>query len=259
MPPQKPRVLQTGPLIPALEKALAEQFDRQPLWTHADPQRFLAEQGASFEAVATSARVGADAALMDALPRLRAIASFGVGYDAVDVAAARARGIAVSNTPDVLNDCVADIAMGLLIDVARGISASDRFVRRGDWPRGEFPVTRRVSGKRLGIVGLGRIGQALARRAAGFDMDIRYHTRRPIPDVAWKHEASLPVLAGWCDFLVVAVAGGAATRHLVSADVLEALGPRGFIVNISRGISGTSFSTFSMYPSHTGSATTPPV
>ena len=231
----RPKILQAGPVMPALEAALAEQFDCRLLTKESDPQRFLAAEGASFRALVTTSKNGADAALMDALPHLKAITHFGVGYDTVDVAAAAKRGISVSNTPDVLNDCVADVAMGLLIDAARGLSASDRFVRRGDWLKGQFPLATRVSGKKLGIAGLGRIGQAIAKRAVGFDMDIRYHSRKPVAGVAFKHEPSLVELAKWCDFLIVIVSGGPATRHLVSAEVINALGPNSFLINVSRG------------------------
>jgi hydroxypyruvate reductase len=232
--PTKPRVLVAAPLMPELEAALTEQYDAHWLPWQADAKGFLAAQGATFTAMVTS-KGGADAALMDALPKLKAIANFGVGYDMVDVAAATKRGIAVSNTPDVLNDCVADVAMGLLIDTARGLSASDRFVRRGEWEKAQFPLTTRVSGKKLGIAGLGRIGQTIAKRALGFDMEIRYHSRRPVAGVAFVHEPSLVTLAEWCDFLMIVVSGGAATRHLISADVLRALGPKSYLVNISRG------------------------
>jgi hydroxypyruvate reductase len=231
----RPKVLQAGAVMPALEAALAAQFDCHSLAKQSDPKSFLAEQGASFKALVTTSKNGADGALMDALPNLKAIAHFGVGYDTVDVAAATQRGITVSNTPDVLNDCVADTAMGLLIDAARGLSAAERFVRRGDWQKGQFPLMTRVSGKKLGIAGLGRIGQAIARRALGFDMDIRYHSRRPVDGVAFRHEPSLVALAEWCDFLVVIVSGGPATKHLVSAEVIRALGPDGYLVNVSRG------------------------
>jgi lactate dehydrogenase-like 2-hydroxyacid dehydrogenase len=228
------RILQAGRLMPELESALETHFDSHALWKEPDPQRFLAAQADGFEALVTTSKNGADAALIDALPGLKVIAHFGVGYDSVDVGAAARRGIAVSNTPDVLNECVADLAIGLLIDTARGISASDRFVRRGHWLKAQFPLTTRVSGKRLGIAGLGRIGQAIAKRALGFGMDIRYHSRRPVP-VAFAYEPSLVALADWCDFLVIAVSGGASTKHLVSADVIHALGPQGYLVNVSRG------------------------
>jgi lactate dehydrogenase-like 2-hydroxyacid dehydrogenase len=231
----RPRVIQIGRLQPTLEAALAHEFDTHPLWREADPDTFLAREGATFVGMATSVRFGADAKLMDALPSLRVISNFGVGYDTIDVDAARKRGIVVANTPDVLNDCVADLAIGLMIDVARGMSAAERFVRRGDWLKAQFPLATRVSGKRLGILGLGRIGRAIAKRAAGFDMQIRYHNRRPVEDAGYEHVPSLIDLARWADFLVIAAAGGASTRGLVSAEVIEALGEKGFLVNIARG------------------------
>lgn len=222
--------------MPALESQLDTEFDVYPLWKEADPTAFLAARGNEFTALVTSARVGADAALMKALPELKVISSFGVGYETIDIDAAKRQGVVVSNTPDVLNDCVADLAFGLMIDVARGISFGDRFVRRGDWLRNvAVPLATQVSGKRLGILGLGRIGQAIARRSIGFNMEVRYHSRRPVNDVSWQYESSAAALAEWADFLVVACAGGPATRHLVSGEVIEALGPKGFLVNISRG------------------------
>ncbi len=221
--------------MPTLETALAQDFAVHPLWRESEPERFLAQYGSEFEGLATSARWGADGALIAALPNLKVICSFGVGVDTIDIDAAMRRGVPVSNTPDVLNDCVADIAFGLLIDIARGLSAADRFVRRGDWPRGNFALQTRVSGKRLGILGMGRIGRAIAKRATGFDMDVRYHNRRQLNDVAFGYENSPSALARWADFLVVASAGGPDTKHLVSADVIAALGHEGFLINISRG------------------------
>ena len=231
----KPRILQKGAYMPDLEKVLNTEFDVHQLWKEADQTAYLDAHGAEFIGLATSARWGADAALIKALPNLKVISSFGVGYDTIDIEAAAQRGIMVGNTPDVLNDCVADTAFGLLLNVGRGMSASERFVRRGDWLRGAFALQTRVSGKRLGILGLGRIGRAIAKRASGFDMDIRYHNRRRVDDVGFTYEPSLEALARWADFLVVASAGGPETRHLVSAKVLAALGPDGFLVNISRG------------------------
>ena len=229
----KPKVLQYGRLMPVLEKQLADTFDLRRLVDQADPKAFLTAHGSEFVGLATGGF--ADAALMAACPSLKVISSFGVGVDKIDLAEAARRGILVGNTPDVLNDCVADLAIGLVIDVARGMGASERYLRRGEWPKGNFPLQRRVSGKRLGIVGLGRIGKTIARRAAGFDMDIRYHNRRPAADAALPYEASLIELARWADFLVVIVPGGAATRHLINAAVLEALGPEGFLINVARG------------------------
>jgi lactate dehydrogenase-like 2-hydroxyacid dehydrogenase len=186
-------------------------------------------------AAITSSRYGITNAQMDAMPGLRAIVHFGVGYETTDVDYARARGIAVSNTPDVLTDCVADLAVGGLIDVLRRLSAADRFVRRGDWQNTQFPLATKVSGKRVGILGLGRIGRAIAHRLTAFDCPVSYHSRHQVPDVPYSYAASPVALAAGADVLVVATSGGPATAGLVSADVLEALGPNGYLVNIARG------------------------
>ncbi|HEX6016478.1 MAG TPA: 2-hydroxyacid dehydrogenase, partial [Burkholderiaceae bacterium] len=199
----------------------------------ADPKAFVARRGSEFVGLATAGF--ADAALIGALPSLRVISSFGVGVDGIDLVAAVKRGIPVGNTPDVLNDCVADLAIGLMIDVARGVGAAERYLRAGKWPQGGYPLQRRFSGKKLGIVGLGRIGHEVAKRALAFEMDIRYHNRRPVLDTSIEHEPSLVELARWCDFLLVIVPGGAATRHLINQAVLDALGPKGYLINVARG------------------------
>ncbi|MDX5363900.1 MAG: 2-hydroxyacid dehydrogenase [Pseudazoarcus pumilus] len=231
----KPHVLQTGPLSPSLDAALKTHFNIHPLWKEADPASFLAGHGVCIEGIASSAPVGASTELIAALPALKVISCRGVGLDKIDLAAAQTRGIAVSGTFGVLTDCVADLAFGLVIDVARRLSAADRFVREGRWLKEKYPMTRRVSGKRLGIVGLGQIGRAIAKRAGGFDMEVRYHNRSAAADAPYGYEPSLEALAGWADFLVVAVAGGASTRHLISREVLQALGPDGFLINVARG------------------------
>jgi lactate dehydrogenase-like 2-hydroxyacid dehydrogenase len=175
------------------------------------------------------------AAEMDALPDLKAVANFGVGYDNVDVEEATRRGIVVSNTPDVLTDAVAELAVALLLDVLRQVSAADRFVRRGEWAAGKrYPLTREVRGSMIGILGLGRIGQAVAERLEPFGARIAYHSRSP-KDVAWTYHASVLSLAQACDVLVVLTPGGPDTQHLVDASVLDALGPDGFLVNVARG------------------------
>ena len=172
--------------------------------------------------------------LIGRLPDLQVIVVFGVGYDGIDVAAARARGIVVTHTPDVLTDDVADFAITLMLGTARRIAKADQFVRSGQWQQGPFGFTRKVSGARLGIVGLGRIGMAIARRAAAFDMRISYHGRRPLA-VDYPYYASLTELAAAVDFLLIAVGGGESTRHLVDAKVLAALGSKGILINVGRG------------------------
>lgn len=237
-PSLRPAVLQLGRLPGQLEPWLAERYAVHRLADEGEPEAFLDRRGGEFVAVATSAFTGISAAQMDLLPRLQVISSFGVGLDRIDVAAARARGVAVGYTPDILNDCVADTALALLLAVARRLPEADRYVRAGQWEaRGinSFPLGRKVSGARLGILGLGRIGRTIARRAAGFDMDIRYHSRRPVAEAPWAHVPDLLELARWADYLVVATTGGPQTRHLVDGAVLAALGPRGYLVNIARG------------------------
>jgi lactate dehydrogenase-like 2-hydroxyacid dehydrogenase len=230
------RVLQVGRLLPALAETLQSTYDARPLPEGPERTAFLAEHGAKVEVVVTSGSAGVPTALMAALPSLGAVVSFGVGYDKVDTATALERGILVSNTPDVLTDCVADVALGLTLDLLRGLSAADRFVRHGHWATGgTFPLTRRVSGKRVGILGLGRIGQAIATRFEGFRCPISYHNRREVEGTRYSYAASPCELAAGVDILVVATAGGSGTTRLVDRSVLEALGPDGYLVNISRG------------------------
>ena len=216
-------VLQVCPLLPSLEEKLRAEFT------------IVDQPGDDVVAAITSSRYGVTNAQMDAMPSLRAIVHFGVGYETTDVDHARARGIAVSNTPDVLTDCVADLAVGGMIDVLRGLTAADRFLRRGDWRRGQFPLATKVTGRRVGILGLGRIGRAIAHRLAAFDAELSYHSRRPGPDVSYRYVDSPVALAAGAEVLVVATSGGPATAGLVSADVLAALGPTGYLVNIARG------------------------
>ncbi|MFY3384401.1 2-hydroxyacid dehydrogenase [Paracidovorax sp. MALMAid1276] len=231
-----PRVLKINRMpLPALDAELAARYAVTCLADQPDAAAFLAQHGAEFTGVVTTAAIGLKGEVIAALPKLQVISSFGVGFDALDIDAAKARGIQVGYTPGVLNDCVADMAFALLLDVSRGIAASDRFVRRGDWQKGRFALGSRVSGKRLGIVGMGRIGQAVAERAAGFRMEVAYHNRRPAEGTDLRYVESLQALAQWADYLVLTVAGGAGTRHLVNQNVLDALGPEGFLINVARG------------------------
>ena len=174
-------------------------------------------------------------ALMDQLPALEMISVMGVGYDGVDVTAALERRVPVTHTPGVLNEDVADLAIGLMLSVARRIPQADQYVRTGQWLNGPMPLACKVSGARLGIVGLGRIGQAIADRARAFNMSIAYTARHQKPDAPYRYYASAQALASEVDFLVLVTPGGAGTRKLVNAGVLKALGPKGYLINVARG------------------------
>ena len=230
-------VLQVGPLKPSLAQTLQDDYAAYVLPNEAaERETFLSSHGGEVTAVVTSGRTGVDAGLMSALPNLGAVVNFGVGYDTTDVDAAAARGVGVSNTPDVLTDCVADTAVGLMIDVMRQFSASDRYVRAGRWPvDGMYPLTRQVSNTRVGIIGLGRIGGAIAKRLSAFGCTISYHNRRQIADSEYTYVSSPEELARRVDVLIVAAAGGSGTRKLVSREVIDALGAEGYLVNIARG------------------------
>jgi lactate dehydrogenase-like 2-hydroxyacid dehydrogenase len=227
-------VLQVGPLKPSLAQTLQDDYAAYVLPDA--PAEFLAAHGDEIRAVVTSGRTGVDAELMAALPNLGAVVNFGVGYDTTDIQAAAERGVQVSNTPDVLTDCVADTAVGLTIDVMRQFSAADRYVRAGRWPMsGNYPLTRQVSNKRVGIIGLGRIGSAIAKRLSAFGCAISYHNRHTVQGSPYTYVSSPVELASGVDVLIVAAAGGAGTQRLVSGEVIEALGPEGYLVNIARG------------------------
>jgi lactate dehydrogenase-like 2-hydroxyacid dehydrogenase len=226
-----------GPLKPSLAETLRTDYKAQVLPEDAgERERFLGAEAADITVVVTSGRTGVDAALMAALPRLGAVVNFGVGYDTTDVDAAAERGVLVSNTPDVLTDCVADTAVGLMIDTLRRFSAADRYLRDGRWPvDGNYPLTRQVSNTRVGILGMGRIGGAIAKRLSAFGCTISYHNRNRVEGSPYTYAASPVELAGAVDVLVVAAAGGSGTLRLVGRDVLDALGADGYLVNIARG------------------------
>jgi lactate dehydrogenase-like 2-hydroxyacid dehydrogenase len=230
-------VLQVGPLKESLAQTLQDEYAAYVLPDDPDErEEFLSSHGEEISAVVTSGRTGVDAALMAVLPNLGAVVNFGVGYDTTDVGAAGARGVAVSNTPDVLTDCVADTAVGLMIDALRRFSASDRYVRAGRWSvEGMYPLTRQVSNTRVGIIGLGRIGSAIAKRLSAFGCRISYHNRRQIADSPYSYVSSPEELARGVDVLIVAAAGGSGTQKLVSREVIDALGVDGYLVNIARG------------------------
>ena len=194
----------------------------------------IAAQGARIAAVLTIGSTGLSTAQIDALPQLSLVCALGAGYENVAVQHAKARGIVVATGAGTNDDCVADHAWGLLIAVVRGIPRLDSQTRQGVW-RTALPLPPNVSHKRMGIIGLGTIGQKIAQRALGFDVEVGYHNRMARTDVPYRYFAEVTALAAWADFLVVATPGGAGTRHLVSAQVLDALGPHGYVVNIAHG------------------------
>ncbi|MEM6373715.1 MAG: 2-hydroxyacid dehydrogenase [Pseudomonadota bacterium] len=192
----------------------------------------------AFEEVQAFAFRGHDhlgAATMDAFPKLGMIANYGVGYDTIDVAHATAKGIRVTNTPDVLTEDVADLAVGMLIAGARGMLGASDWIKTGDWTEGAYPLQRKVSGSRVGIVGLGRIGRAVAERLVPFGCDLHYYARAPKETPGWTHHSDIVAMAGVVDSLIVTVSGGPDTVGIVGADAIAALGPNGLLVNASRG------------------------
>jgi lactate dehydrogenase-like 2-hydroxyacid dehydrogenase len=227
-------VLAAARLFPAYQAHLEKTFRFHDRLHEGDPAAF-AVVAPRIRAVACGGESKVPGALIERLPALEIISVFGVGYDGVDVATAKARGVMVTHTPNVLNDEVADTAIGLMLCAARQLPAADRYVREGRWLSGPMPLSRKVSGARLGIVGMGRIGQAIAQRALAFGMTIAYTARSAKAELPYAYHADVVALAEASDFLVVITPGGAGTRHLVNARVLEALGPDGILVNVARG------------------------
>lgn len=223
-------------LEPPFIARLEEEFTVHKLWESDDEAKMLAALADRVRAVFLLNSRGADANFMDRLPHLGLIASFGAGCERIDLDAARQRNIRVTNVPGTNYACVADHAFGLLLDAVREISRADRFVRRGDWLKQRlYTPTPRFSGKKLGILGLGAIGAAVARRAAGFDLEVAYYNRTRRDNVSYPYMDNALALAEWADYLLLSCPGGAQTHHLVDAGVLKALGPKGVLVNIARG------------------------
>jgi lactate dehydrogenase-like 2-hydroxyacid dehydrogenase len=228
-------VIVTAPLPPFLYEPLKADFRCHDYLQAADKPAFLAAVGPKIRGLVQGGGTITPTALLDALPALEIISVFGVGYDGVPVDYCRRRGIKVTHTPDVLTDDVADVAVGLVLMTGRGFAKAERFVRAGQWPRGGFELTTRLGGRTVGILGLGRIGKAIAARLSAMGMRIAYTGRHAQADVPYRFVPDLVALAGESDFLVVACPGGPATRNLVDAKVLAALGPEGTLVNIARG------------------------
>jgi lactate dehydrogenase-like 2-hydroxyacid dehydrogenase len=231
----KPRIIAMLPLYAPAMAALEQEYELLKPWEATDPAAFLREQGHTARAVVSSTSRGFGAAEFAAFPKMETLACFGPYVTIFGLDRARELGITVSNTPDETAEPVADLALGLLISVMRRLNEADRFVRAGRWPTQAFPSGREVHGARCGIVGFGRIGQQLAKRLTGLDMQIRYHGPRAKADVPFPYVADLKALAAWCDCLVITCALTPQTCGMVDASVLEALGSDSYLVNIARG------------------------
>jgi lactate dehydrogenase-like 2-hydroxyacid dehydrogenase len=219
---------------PAVAAGLDGHCELIRLWEESNPDAVLAEHRDEIVAVATGG-TRIDGAFLDRLPAVRLVASFGVGYDRIDAGAAAERGVVVTNTPGVLDPEVADTALGLLLMTVRELPQAERYLREGRWKDGSYPLTRAtMHGRRMGILGLGRIGQAIADRVAPFGISVAYHNRHQ-KDVDYRYYSSLVEMARDVDTLVIVIPGGDSTRHLVDAEVLKALGPDGILINVARG------------------------
>ncbi|PON34073.1 Erythronate-4-phosphate dehydrogenase [Parasponia andersonii] len=228
-------VLMLIPRSTYLEKELEKRFNLLKLWTFPDKTQFIKDHAESVRAIVGSGISTIDADLISAFPNLEIVASFSVGLDNVDLELCKEKGIRVTNTPDVLTDDVADLAIGLMLAVLRRLCESDRYVRAGNLKKGDYKLTTKFTGKTVGIIGLGRIGQAIAKRSEAFSCPIAYHSRSEKPDVKYKYYPSVAELAANSDILVVACALTQESRNIVNREVMDALGPKGVLINIARG------------------------
>jgi lactate dehydrogenase-like 2-hydroxyacid dehydrogenase len=231
----KQELLITGPMYPPTLAELESTYNAHRLWTAENKDALIASVADKVTAVASSNPRGIDAATIGKLPKLKVIAHFGVGYETVDVDAASKRGVKVTNTPDVLTEEVADLAIGLALATLRRIPQGDKYVREGKWLKGAMPLAESFQGKTVGIVGMGRIGKAIARRCEAFGAKIAYQGPNQKRDLTWPYFADPVALGTASDVVIVACPGGDATKNLVSRAVIDAIGPKGYIVNIARG------------------------
>lgn len=228
------QVVLVVPVHPPTDALLRSTYQTHAWFAASDKEAFLREV-VHCEVAVTSGSSGIRAALMERLPALRLVACFGVGVDGVDLDYARAHGIQVTNTPEVLTEEVADFALALLLSTLRQVPQADRHVREGQWLEAAFPLTGSLRDRRVGIVGMGRIGQAIARRCSAFGVPVAYHGPAPKPGLGYAYFDSALALAQACDVLIAACRGGAQTAGLVSREVMKALGPQGCLINVSRG------------------------
>jgi lactate dehydrogenase-like 2-hydroxyacid dehydrogenase len=233
--PDATEILMTGPLHPYAAEQLHARFTVHELWKAEDKDAFLRGIADRVRGIAAGGHTPVSAALFDALPKLEIVSSFGVGYDHIDAAEAGRRGLVVTNTPDVLTDEVADVALGLLISTVRQFPQVDRYLREGKWLNAPYPLTASLRGRKVGIVGLGRIGKAVAHRVEAFGLPVSYHGRTRQADVPYRFYPSLVEMAADVDVLISVAPGGASTHHIINAEVLKALGPNGVLINVGRG------------------------
>jgi lactate dehydrogenase-like 2-hydroxyacid dehydrogenase len=235
----KPALLQTGPMMPLIEEGTARSFTIHKLHEAKDRDALLAKIAPDVVAITTGGHTGVktDDALMARFAKLKVIGNFGVGYDSIDVAAATKRGVIVTNTPDVLTEEVADTALGLMIMTLREFGQAERYLRAGRWAKeGDYRLTPgSLRDRTVGMVGMGRIGQAIAKRASAFGMPIVYYSRSKKADVPYQYYGDLVAMAKAVDVLMVITPGGAGTKNLINGDVLKALGPKGVLINMARG------------------------
>ena len=234
----KADVLLLGPAMPLIVEGIDRNFTLHKFWEARDRDALISELGGKIKAMAAGGggHAAIDGAFMSKFPRLEIISSFGVGYDHVDAKWAGEHGIIVTNTPDVLNEEVADTALGLLLCTVRELPQSERYLRAGKWLNAAYPLTRATLRDRtVGMVGMGRIGQAIARRLEAFGVPVVYHSRKPQSSVSYKYYPNLLDMAKDVDTLMIIVPGGASTRNMINMDVMKALGPEGIVINMARG------------------------
>lgn len=231
----KPEILVLTPIYPPALAELERDFTVHKLWTAKNHDTYMKEVSGRVRGMVTTGLVGFGRHHLEALPKLEIIACFGIGHEGMDLAAAQAHGVVVTNTPIPIAQSVADLAMGLIIAVMRRICEGDRYVRAGKWPQGPFGTGREMGGKTCGIIGLGQIGKGVAKRAEAFGMSVCYHGPHPKQDVAYSYYSDLESMARLSDCLVVACPATPATRNLIDARILDALGPEGYLVNVARG------------------------
>jgi lactate dehydrogenase-like 2-hydroxyacid dehydrogenase len=236
MSPQKSTcVLMPVPMMPMIQEGLAKSFTLLKAWEQPNPEDFMTTHAGDVRGVAAGFAKRFDSAFLRRFPKLEIVSNFGVGYDSVDAAWCSQNHIIVTNTPDVLTEEVADLAIGLLLATVRQIPQADAYVRRGAWLQAPFPLSTTLRGRSIGIVGFGRIGKAIAERLAGFGVRVAYHGRNRQDDVSYAYHPTLVGLAKAVDVLLSVAPGGSATHHMINADVLAALGPNGILINVGRG------------------------